>query len=198
MKLLLSILIFSTLLPADARPAADFSLPAPDGRTIHLADYKGKVVVLEFLQTACPRCIESGGMLQKIYQERSAKGLVVIGISHDAGGLPAIKKYIEEHKLTYPVVLGDLSVAVNYTGASPARPSFDVPLFIFIGRDGIVAEKKTLENLDDRDFYMQMPKSIEAIVDRLLSPESRQKAPAWMSPGKKTAPAKKTASRAGV
>ena len=186
MKFFSSILVVSLLLTPAAKKADDFGLPTPDGRTIRLSEQKDKVVVLEFLQTGCPRCIESGRMLQKIYEQRASKGLMIIGISHDQGGLPAIKKYIEEHKLTYPVVLGDLSVAVNYTGASPARPSFDVPLFIFIGRDGNVAEKRALENLDDRDFYLQMPKSIEVIVDRLLAPD------------KKTPPGKKGGPRSGV
>lgn len=158
---------------AAPRKAAEFALPTPDGRTIRLSEQRNKVVVLEFLQTACPRCQETGEMLQKIYTEKAARGLEIIGISHDPAGMPAISKYVEEYKLTYPVVLGDLDVAVSYTGASAEHPSFEVPLFIFIDRNGNVAEKRTLENLDDRDFYLQLPGSIEAVIERLLGPEKK-------------------------
>ena len=159
--------------PHPPRRAAEFALPTPDGRTIRLSEQGEKVVVLEFLQTACPRCQETAEMLQKIYEQKAGRGLEIIGISHDRGGMPAIQAFVEEHKLTYPVVLGDLDIAVNYVGASPEHPSFEVPLFIFIDRNGTVAEKRTLENLDDRDFYLQLPGSIEAVIERLLGPEKK-------------------------
>ena len=171
--LLLALLVPTGTFSAAPHKAFEFALPTPDGRTVRLSEQRNKVVVLEFLQTGCPRCQETGKMLQKIYEQKAARGLEVIGISHDRGGMPAIGKYIDEHKFTYPVVLGDLDVAVNYIGSSPAKPSFEVPVFIFIDRDGNVAEKRTLENLDDRDFYLQLPGSLEAVIERLLGPEKK-------------------------
>ena len=154
--------------------AADFALPTPDGRIIRLSDQRHKVVVLEFLQTTCPSCQKSGETLQKLYDAKAGRGLEVIGISHDRQGMPAIRDYQFQHRLTYPVVLGDLEVAIRYLGITPDRPSFQVPVFIFIGRNGQVVEERSLENPSDREWFEQMPGSLEAAVDRLLGPPARK------------------------
>ena len=36
------------------RPAPDFALLEPEGRTVHLSDFNGRVVLLSFIYTSCP------------------------------------------------------------------------------------------------------------------------------------------------
>lgn len=166
-------LLLAALSMAAPRQAPDFALPTPDGRTIRLSEQRNKIVVLEFLQTACPHCQETGRTLQKLYEAKAARGLQVIGISHDAKGMPAIRGYIEQFKLTYPVVLGDLDVAVNYIGLTPAKPSFSVPVFFFIDRQGRVVEERLWDNRNDREWFAKLPGSLEATVQRLLGPAAK-------------------------
>ena len=53
---------------------------------------------------------------------------MVLGISHDRGKArmwsPTSKIW-----LTYPIVLGDISIAVNYLRVSPQRPNFSIPIW---------------------------------------------------------------------
>ncbi len=156
--------------PAISLPAPDFDLPTPDGRIIRLSQQRGKVVVLEFLQTTCPTCQAAGEALQRLYDDSADHGLQVIGISHDRAGMEAIREYQFQHRLTYPVVLGDLEVAEHYVGASRDKPSFEVPFFIFINRRGRVVETRSRENPKDREWFEQLPGSLEATVARLLGP----------------------------
>ena len=151
-----------------AREAPDFSLPDSNGKQIRLSDHRGKVVVLEFLQTACPSCQRAGRTLQKLYSENQ-KDLLIIGISHDARGMTAIRGYIRQHGLTYPVVLGDLTVAVNYLGITPRRPRFHVPVFFFVGPDGKLLEERMSGRAADRDWFAEMERNLEATVRRLLA-----------------------------
>lgn len=65
------------------KPANDFTLKDVTGKTVHLADYKGKFVVLEWFNQGCPfvqKHYESGNMqnLQKTY---TGKGVVWLAIS---------------------------------------------------------------------------------------------------------------------
>lgn len=65
------------------KPANDFTLKDVTGKTVHLADYKGKYVVLEWFNQGCPfvqKHYESGNMqsLQKTY---TGKGVVWLAIS---------------------------------------------------------------------------------------------------------------------
>ena len=155
-----------------ARKAPDFSLPDSNGKQIRLADHRGKLVVLEFLQTGCPSCQSAGRVLQKLYsenQKRNLPMLMVIGISHDRRGMPAIRQYIQQHGLSYPVVLGDLMVAVNYLGITPRKPQFHVPVFFFVGPDGQLLEERNSNRIADRDWFANMERNLEATVRRLLA-----------------------------
>ncbi len=162
-----------------ARKAPDFSLPDSNGKQIRLSEHRGKLVVLEFLQTGCPSCQSAGRVLQKLYGENQKRNLpksnlpksnlMVIGISHDRQGMPAIRQYIQQHGLTYPVVLGDLTVAVNYLGITPRRPQFHVPVFFFVGPDGQLLEERKSGRAADRNWFAEMEQNLEATVRRLLA-----------------------------
>ena len=153
-----------------ARKAPDFSLPDSNGKQIRLSEQRGKLVVLEFLQTACPSCQRAGRTLQKLYSENQKSNLpksnlMVIGISHDRRGMEAIRQYIREHSLSYPVVLGDRTVAVNYLG----KLLFHVPAFFFVGPDGQLLEERQSGRAADRDWFAEMEQNLEATVRRLLA-----------------------------
>ncbi|MBS0657623.1 MAG: redoxin domain-containing protein [Verrucomicrobia bacterium] len=68
--------------------APDFSLPTVDERTESLSAHKGKYVVLEWINTACPFVQRqyTGGHLQKIQAEMAAKGVVWLTIASSAKG----------------------------------------------------------------------------------------------------------------
>jgi peroxiredoxin len=64
-------------------PAPDFSLPSSDGRTVRLADFKGKVVVLEWFNLGCPfvRKHYQGGAMQALQAELAAKGVAWLTVN---------------------------------------------------------------------------------------------------------------------
>src|SRR5580704_10976727 len=64
------------------RKAPDFTLET-NGKQIHLADYRGKVVVLDFWASWCPPCVEEAPSLNELQQRIGPKGGVVLGISND-------------------------------------------------------------------------------------------------------------------
>lgn len=99
--------------PGDAAP--DFSLPDPDGKTHSLSDYKGKFVVLEWVNHGCPfvkKHYASGNMqgLQKRYTE---KGVVWLTICSSAPGKQGhmtpeeAKKSLAEHNAAPTALLLD-------------------------------------------------------------------------------------------
>lgn len=69
-------------------PAPDFSLPDTNGKTVHLSDFKGKYVVLEWYNPDCPfvgKHYKSGNM-QKLQKEYTAKRVVWLSIDSSAPG----------------------------------------------------------------------------------------------------------------
>ncbi|MBM3802453.1 MAG: TlpA family protein disulfide reductase [Acidimicrobiia bacterium] len=122
------------------QPAPYFILPTWDGNTLRSSSLKGKVVVLDFFQTWCPDCQKSGVELEKLYQKYKGRGLVIVGISHDKEKAAVVAPYLKRYNLTYPVLLGDVSVALNYIpGITPQSPKFNIPYIVLIDREGNIA-----------------------------------------------------------
>jgi peroxiredoxin/YHS domain-containing protein len=72
------------------RPAPPFSATGFDGKAIDLSTYAGKVVLLDYWATWCGPCRRSMPELERLHQEYSRKGLIVLGVSVDDP--PAHKK----------------------------------------------------------------------------------------------------------
>jgi peroxiredoxin len=95
--------------------APDFTLQDLSGKSVKLSDQKGKVVLVEFWATWCPPCRESIPALEKLHSQYASKGLVILAVSVDEGGWDSVKKFVAEHKITYPVLQGTDEVTGKYT-----------------------------------------------------------------------------------
>ena len=74
----------------DVQPAPAFALKDLSGKTVGLADFQGKVVLLDFWATWCGSCVAAMPKLQKLHDRLGAKGFVVIGIATDAAGVTKV------------------------------------------------------------------------------------------------------------
>jgi thiol-disulfide isomerase/thioredoxin len=116
--------------------APPISLTDIEGKRLDLADYKGKVVVLDFWATWCGPCrIEIPGLIEM--QDKYAKeGFSVIGISFDDEAEPVVQFY-KDYKMNYPVAVGNQRIGELYGGV------LGLPTTFLIGRDGRIYAKHT-------------------------------------------------------
>lgn len=70
------------------QPAPDFTLTDCSGKEVSLSDYKGKVVVLEWVNHSCPFVAKhyGSGNMQKLQADATAKGVVWLSICSSAPG----------------------------------------------------------------------------------------------------------------
>ena len=87
----------------DRKTAPEFALKDSNGQTVHLADYKGKVVLLDFWATWCGPCKVEIPWFIEFEQQFKDRGFAVLGVSMDEDGWDAVKPYIEDHKINYRV-----------------------------------------------------------------------------------------------
>lgn len=71
-----------------------------DGKEISLADYKGKVVMIDFWATWCGPCVAEMPNVKKAYEKYHEKGFEIIGVSLDRSVEP-LQEYITENGITW-------------------------------------------------------------------------------------------------
>ncbi|MBA4320069.1 MAG: hypothetical protein C0412_16840, partial [Flavobacterium sp.] len=93
------------------KPAPKLSLKSLDGKTVNLADLKGKVVVVDFWATWCGPCKASFPALQKVYEKYlQNKNVVILAVNtweYEKGNTreKIVKKFISDNKYNFPVLL---------------------------------------------------------------------------------------------
>lgn len=98
--------------PAGSRQAPAFSLPDLAGKSVSLASFRGKPVLVNFWATWCHTCKEEMPDLEKL-SLRSAGRYSVVGISMDEN-LSAVPPFVKEHKVTFPILFTDRTVSAAY------------------------------------------------------------------------------------
>ena len=123
------------LTPAPVRKAApDFSLEDSTGSLIKLSSYKGRVVLLDFWATWCTGCKQEIPWYMEFQDKYKKSGLSAIGVSLDDDGWKSVKPFLQEHKINYPIVIGNWDTM----GKSFAFDS--MPATLLIDREGKIAD----------------------------------------------------------
>ncbi|HEY8123050.1 MAG TPA: TlpA disulfide reductase family protein [Myxococcota bacterium] len=103
-------------------PAPDFTLERLGGGEVALASLRGQPVIVDFWATWCGPCEDSIPVLVAFHQKYAGR-VHVLGVSVD-WDREAIAPYVREHGMTYPVLLGDESLALDY--GAPGFPALFV------------------------------------------------------------------------
>ena len=110
----------------DRKPAPSFNLTDATGKAVKLADFKGKVVLLNFWATWCGPCKVEIPWFIEFQQTYKDRDFVVLGVSFDDDGWKSVKPYIEEKKINYRVMIGDELIAQHYGGVESLPTTFVV------------------------------------------------------------------------
>jgi cytochrome c biogenesis protein CcmG, thiol:disulfide interchange protein DsbE len=82
------------------KPAQDFPLTLA-GKSEHLSDLKGKIVVLNFWATWCPPCVEETPSLNRLQKYIDSRGGMILGVSVDEDGA-AYEKFLKDQAVIFP------------------------------------------------------------------------------------------------
>jgi thiol-disulfide isomerase/thioredoxin len=124
----------------------NYTVKDMNGADVHLASFKGKVILLNFWATWCHPCKEEIPDLITL-QQQYKDDIVVLGFSVDdkPGDL---REYAAKYQMNYPVLVG----AGHENVQEAYGPMWGVPVTVIIGRDGKIAKKqsgiRSLEQFD--------------------------------------------------
>ena len=133
--------------------APDFTLASATEGEIKLADYKGKLVLLNFWASWCPPCrAEIPGFI-KIQEEYKDKGFTILGAAIEDKA--AVNIYMKDVGLNYPTAYGVEDV--HKVAGEYGDPDGALPYSVLIGKDqkilsvfaGLLSEAKLKKLIEE-------------------------------------------------
>ncbi|MEJ7606034.1 MAG: TlpA disulfide reductase family protein [Bryobacteraceae bacterium] len=158
MKLIVFLLAGFSLAYAQSalsRRAPGFSLPDLRLRQHDLQVYKGKVVVIEFMQTTCPKCQDVTTKLEQV-KARYGDKIAVFSVVTQPDNQVSVNRYIQSYKATSTFLFDCGQMTASYLQITPQNPSVHFPHILIIDKAGMIR----------RDIYegaMETPEILAAI-----------------------------------
>ena len=130
------------------KPAPLFEGKDVDGKPVRLADYKGKVVLIDFWASWAPPCVAAFPHFRELYHTYRDQGFAVIGVNLDSLGqdltgkkpdskeaLSTVRWFLLHHRAAWPNMIGETAEAT-----AKAYNVAEVPETFLVGRDGSIVQ----------------------------------------------------------
>jgi thiol-disulfide isomerase/thioredoxin len=122
---------------ASGRAKLDFVLKDKNGVDVHLTDYKGKVVLLNFWATWCGPCKVEIPEFVEVYARYKDRGFVILGVlSQDSPSKDQLLSFLAENKMEYPVMYSSEKIEAAFDDI------WALPTSFLISRDGAMCAKQ--------------------------------------------------------
>jgi peroxiredoxin len=180
MRTLLAVLwCASALLAADpGQRAPGFALMDAKGDVIDLYDFRGKPVILEFMQSTCPHCASFAGVLAKV-EARYGNRIQILAVANPPDNPSTVGKFAAGHGIKYPILFDAGQAAYSYI----RQMKFDLPQVFLIDKNGIIFNRYSYNALTKNIFEGD---GLMAEIERLFAAQAPAKAaPAKAAPKKK-------------
>jgi peroxiredoxin len=115
--------------------APDFAVPDLAGQAVRLSAYRGQVVLVNVWATWCPPCRDEMPSMERLHQKLKDRGFVLLAVSQDEGSADGVKSFIEQMKVTFPVLVDPQGEVGRKYGVWGFPESF------LVDRDGRIVER---------------------------------------------------------
>ncbi len=147
-------------------PAPDFELPNLDGDVVHLRDFRGRIVVLNFWSCECPHSERTDRQIMAMFVQWQDDVVLLPIASNRIESPQAIAQTARSRHLPTVLMDADDRVANLYQAVT-------TPHIFVIDRDGIL---RYAGAVDDASFRQRRPtrfyldEAVEALLDGHLPP----------------------------
>jgi thiol-disulfide isomerase/thioredoxin len=147
-------------IPSTGVAAPEVTLKDLEGKDVSLAQYKGKVVLVNFWATWCDPCRFEIPWLIDMQDKYGAQGFTVLGVAMDDEGKSVVAPFVQKERfdvngaksqMNYPILIGNDAAADKFGGL------LGYPTSVLIGRDG-----KQIKRITGLISYEEISKAIES------------------------------------
>jgi peroxiredoxin len=146
--------------PVNPSETPDFTLMALEGRPVQLREFRGKLVLLNFWATWCAPCLHEMPSMERLYQTFKETEFALLAVSMDRQGEEVAKPFVDNLKLTFPVLVDSTSEVARQYGVR------GLPTTYLIDPDGLLIGAV----IGARDWYRTEAKALIAGLLRQIPP----------------------------
>jgi len=139
--------------------APNFELDNLQGKAVLLKDFRGKVVLLNFMATWCHWCRKEMPSLQKLYDQFKDKGFVIVAVFSDREGAKAVVPFVKKSGYTF---FGNSGLLDPSGRVDTIYGITGTPTSYLINREGKVIGRE----IGYRDWFT---KGTRDLIERLLA-----------------------------
>jgi peroxiredoxin len=147
------------------RRAPGFALPEIGNKLHDTQDYRGKVLIVDFMQVSCPHCAAFSAILEQAKAKYGAR-VAVLSIVNPPSDQKGVADYIAKNKITTPILFDCGQVAFSYL--KPTSPQITIPHVFLIDEAGIIKNDFGYGPASAEIFE---GKGLFAELDKMLAPK---------------------------
>ena len=143
--------------------APGFSLPDRTYRYHDPQDYRGKILIIDFMQVSCAHCDKFSVILEQAKAKYGDK-IVVLSIVNPPSDQKGVTEYVTKNKLSTPILFDCGQVAYSYM--KPTSPQITIPHVFLIDEAGIIKNDFGYSPANSAIFE---GKGLYAEIDKMLA-----------------------------
>ncbi len=128
------------------RRAPSFTLPDSNLKDYDVLDFRGKWLLIDFMKTECPHCSQLTKTLEPLKAKYAGKMQMIYVVIAPPENQDTVRKYINDHKVTSPVVFDQGQMTRTYFRLTPQKPSYDTPHLFVIDPNGNIVRDWSWED----------------------------------------------------
>ena len=157
------------------RKCADVPIKTTDGKTVHVSQYHGKVVMVAMFTTFCDHCLETLQSLADFQNQLGPKGLQVLAVAiddHDTN----VRPFADRYRFPFPVGYLSKDPAIELGNLKPGQHP-TVPLIIFVDWMGNVR----FQYQGNDPIFQHGVKDLRVIANGLLKQAADKTGPVYQT-----------------
>ncbi len=150
------------------RRAPGFALPDSSINYHDLADYRGKIVMLDLIKTSCPACNSSHKIMESVRQKYPDKVTIISIVPAGEDNTNTVRAFVAANSVKTPVLFDQGQVMASYLKLTPKNSNIGLPHLFLIDANGTI--RNDWEYVGNATSVFESLPALLKEVEALLSP----------------------------
>jgi len=134
-------------------------------------DFRGKIVIIDFMQTKCPTCRVVSGMLEQVKSKFGDKiQLMSVVVLPDSIG--NVQAYIKENNITAPILFDSGQMTASFMKITPQNPTMKFPHLFLLDKEGWIRNDFDHDDANNGTITVKL---LTAEIEKLLQGAGEKK-----------------------